>query len=435
MSGTILPTLPILLRYARTAPHLRPIVFAIGCAVCLTALSAANAADERPSDPVAALERLVAQEPNDAVLTYFLASYRAQAGDRDGALTALEQTLANGDGFLPTADMFTKLANDRRFNALRARFAEKLPRKTDGRIAFTLPDRRLLPEGIAYDPVTHRFFVGSIAKRAIYRIERDGSLTRLPHAHAKLDSILGLAVDPSRRKLYAVSTSALTEKGRSERRNAVMAFDLPSGHWRRTFDVAAAQQLNDVAVAPDGSVLVTDSAGGGVFRIDPAAGTVNTLAPLGSARGANGIAVHPRGGIAYVAASRRPLWIDLATGEVSPLTLPARENAAAIDGLYWHDGTLIGIQNVTTPARVVRLLLSPDGRSVTAVETLQSHHQRAFDEPTTAAIAADGLYVLARTQVTRYNDKGEIERPASLKPPLVLRIPLRGGSRADARAG
>lgn len=415
--------------------RLRPIAYAAACALGVTALSIAFAADEQPADPRAALERLVAQEPNDAVLTYFLASYRAQAGDRDGALAALEQTLRNGDGFLPTLDMFAKLADDRRFAELRARFSKRLPRKTDGRVAFTLPDRRLLPEGIAYDPVTHRFFVGSIARRAIYRIERDGSLTRFSQKQAKLDSVLGLAVDASRRKLYAVSTSALTQQGKIERRNAVMAFDLPSGHWRRTFDIAAAQQLNDVAVAPDGSLLVTDSAGGGVFRIDPSAGTVQPLVPLGQARGANGIAVHPRGRIAYVAASRRPLSIDLATGAVTPLALPARENAAAIDGLYWHEGTLIGIQNVTTPARVVRLLLSGDGRAVTAIETLQSHHQRAFDEPTTAAIAADGLYVLARTQVTRYGDKGEIEHPESLKPPLVLRIPLHGGSRADARAG
>jgi hypothetical protein len=65
-----------------------------------------------------------------------------------------------------------------------------------------------------------------------------------------------------------------------------------------------------------------------------------------------------------------------------------------------------------------------------SVETLQSHHQRAFDEPTTATIGPDGLYVLARTQVTQFNDDGRIERPEKLAKPLVLRIPLPNGSRA-----
>jgi sugar lactone lactonase YvrE len=368
------------------------------------------------------------------VLSFFVAWMRARRGNRDGAFDALERTLQDGEGFLPSPREFEGLANDRRFGPLRARFEQRLTRKTDGRVAFTLQDRRLLPEGIAYDPMSRRFYVGSITKRAIYRIERDGSLARFSRAEAKLDHVLGLAVDVARRTLYAVSTSALTDAGRASPRNAVVAFDLASGRWQRTFLVPAARQLNDVAVAPDGTLLVTDTAGGGVWLIDPATSIVKTLVPFDAAPGANGIAVHPLGRYAYVAASRRPLRIELSSGALEPLRLPARENAAAIDGLYWHDGALIGIQNVTTPARVVRLVLGADGLSVTSVETLQSHHQRAFDEPTTAALGYDGLYVLARTYVSRFNAKGRIERPESLALPLVLRIPLAGGSRLDVPA-
>jgi len=156
---------------------------------------------------------------------------------------------------------------------------------------------------------------------------------------------------------------------------------------------------------------------------------VSALVALDTARGANGITVAPRGDVAYLAAARRPLRIDLATGALTPLQPPGGENAAAIDGLYWHEGALIGVQNMTNAGRVVRLVLSDDGRSIAAVETLQSHHQRAFDEPTTATIAPDGLYVLARTQVTQFNDEGRIDRPETLAKPLVLRIPLRTVSR------
>jgi hypothetical protein len=116
--------------------------------------------------------------------------------------------------------------------------------------------------------------------------------------------------------------------------------------------------------------------------------------------------------------------VDLRSGEVVPLALPPRENAAAIDGLYWYQDALIGVQNTTTSGRVIRLRLSGDGRAVTAVETLQSHHQSAFDEPTTAAIGRDGLYVLARTELSRFNDQGEIERRETALPPLVLRVRL-----------
>ena len=182
-----------------------------------------------------------------------------------------------------------------------------------------------------------------------------------------------------------------------------------------------------MAVAPDRTLLVTDSAGGGVWRVDPSRAAATALVPLGSANGANGIAFAAGGDVAYVAAARRPLRVELATGTVSPLQPPGGENAAGIDGLYWHDGALIGIQNVTTPARIIRIAFAGDGRSITAIETLQSHHQAAFAEPTTAAIAPEGLYVLTRTQVTQFNDQGTIDRPETLTRPQILRIPLPRG--------
>ena len=386
----------------------------------------AHAADtaEAPDPPARRLETAAADTPDDPVLAYFVALQRAREKDADGALAALERTLAQGDGFLPTAEMFPSLKDDPRFVALRERFAARLPSRVDGEVVFTLSDRLLIPEGIAYDPAERVFYVGGIAHKGIYRIVSESTLRPLSGPKDGLDAILGIAIDARRRMLYAVSTNAITDAGRAQRRNAVKTYDLRKTSLVRSIDVPGASQLNDLAVAPDGTLLVTDSGGGGVWRIDPQAGRVDALVPLGKAPGANGIAIPPRGDGAYVAASRRPLRVDLRSGEVLPLPLPARENAAAIDGLYWHDGALIGVQNVTTPARVVRLRLAADGRSITAVETLQSHHQAAFDEPTTAAIAPDGLYVLARTDVSRFNAKGEIDGREDVKPPLVLRIRL-----------
>ena len=380
-------------------------------------------AAEPPPNPVTALERALAEQPRDAPIAYFLAWMRAEAGDADGALDALERTLDNGDGFLPPVSWFPSLRDDPRFRAMRARFAQRLPVKRDGAVAFTLPDRRLLPEGIAYDPVSRTFYVGSIARNAIHRLHRDGRLVRFSRPADALDAVLGIAIDARARRLYAVSTSALTRSGRDSPRNAVKVYDLSSGKLVRTFDVPGARQLNDVAIARE-ALLVTDSAGSGVWRIDLASGSVGAIVPLDTLRGANGIAVSPDGDVAWVAAGRRPVRVDLATGALQPMQPPGRENAAAIDGLYWHDGALIGIQNATTPARVIRMPLSPDGRSIVAVETLQSHHHPAFDEPTTAAITPDGLYVLARTQVSRFNESGRIERPESLAPPQILRVPL-----------
>ena len=395
--------------------------------------SFATQAQDAPSTPLATLERAAAREPDDPVLTYFLAVYRARSGDRDGALEALERLLDKGDGFLPAAENFPDLSEDRRFAVLRARFERRLPRTGGASTKVTLNDATLIPEGIAYDADTRRLYVGSIAQRGVFRIDAAGRTTPFSRIGDDLDAILGLAIDAKRRRLYAVSTSALTERGRAALRNAVKIYDLDRAILLQSIAVPESRQLNDVAFTSDGALLVTDSAAGAIYRIDPSTATVTTIVKPGGAPGANGIASAPDGMHAYVAASRRPLRVNLSTGEVLPLALPPRQNAAVIDGLYWHDGALIGVQNVTTPGRVIRLVLAPDGQRVVEVQTLQSHHHPAILEPTTAAIATDGLYLLTRTHVTRFGDQGTIERPDTVKPAVILRVPLPAVKRLDSR--
>ena len=205
-------------------------------AMLIVALVAPAALAQTPSTPspaAAALEKAVAAEPADAVLTYFLAVVRAQSGDAGGALAALEQTLERGNGFLPPDDIFESLGANRQFRDLRAQYARKLPRVVTGNVVATMSDPLLIPEGLAYDGAEGVLYVGSIARRGIYRIGGRGKLEPLSVPADELDAVLGLAVDERGRKLYAVSTSALTSAGRTRPRNAVVVYDL------RTDDASA----------------------------------------------------------------------------------------------------------------------------------------------------------------------------------------------------
>jgi hypothetical protein len=158
------------------------------------------------------------------------------------------------------------------------------------------------------------------------------------------------------------------------------SYDLRKTALARSIDVPLAVQLNDLAVAPDGTLLVTDSGGGGVWRVDPQSAASSRSSrsarhPAPTASRSRRAATSPT----WPRAAARCAWTFAAARSRRSRCRRAR-TAAAIDGLYWHDGTLIGVQNVTTPARVIRLRLARDGVTVTAVETLQSHHQAAFDE-------------------------------------------------------
>ena len=96
-----------------------------------------------------------------------------------------------------------------------------------------------------------------------------------------------------------------------------------------------------------------------------------------------------------------------------------------IDGLYWHDGDLLGIQNTPNPGRVIRIALADKGTRVAGLTVLQSHHHPEFDEPTTGAIAHGALNVIGNSYVGSYQPEGTILDAGELKGTAIVAVPLR----------
>ena len=376
-----------------------------------------------PSSGKARVEALLRERPNDPALWFFLARYDALAGDARACVDALGKVNALGDGFLPPRAIgFEKVWSDRAFQSVLAKLDARLPRLDYAPTVLELQDRGLFPEGIAFDAPSKTFFLGSVAKHKIVRVDASEQVSDFASGMG-LDAVLGVAVDAPRRHLYAVSTSFVSEPGKKPYRNAIFEFDLVTGRLLHRFDIPQAVQLNDVAIALGGRVYTTDTETGAVFEVSEKAEPRVVLA-AGRVRGSNGIAASPDGKRLYVAHATGIVTIDLVTGEARPLAAPPRVNVAAIDGLYQWQGTLIGVENVTNPGRVIAMTLSNDGLAIENVRTLLSHHHAALDEPTTGALAPDGFYLLAATGLSHLRDDGTIEDPANVPRPLVLKVLL-----------
>ena len=403
----------------------RPRPTCLRAAVVLAAASFVLATSHEPASaqPRSELirERLKTR-PDDPTLHYYLAMAEFAEGDRPAGLEALAKLANIGNGFLPVRDVgFAPVWDDTAFQRIRARLEQKLPRVTAAREAFTL-DKQLIPEGIAYDPATRSYFVGSIATAKIVRVDAKGAVSDFSRP-GELKQVLGLAIDPRTRRLHAVSTSLVGTPDSTS--NHVVTYDLATGTRVRSVAVPAAVQLNDVAVGPDGELFVTDTRAGGVFRIGAERGMVDTLVAPPSLPGVNGIALAADGGALYLAHSTGIARYELATRALLPrIEIPAGETVGAIDGLYRDGNALVGIQNVTNPGRVIRLPLRADGQGAERVETLLSHHHPAIDEPTTGAIVGRSFALLATTQVARFTPEGTITSPETLKRPVVLLVPL-----------
>jgi streptogramin lyase len=396
------------------------------CFAALSAFSVGIAADAPDPALVARLERLRAlrlDRPADGLLAYYQALTHAALGQRDAALAELRALRGRGLGIIPEAG-FEALQESPDFRAVRAQLAAEAPVTPEAPVMLALRDARLVPEGIAFDAATGRYFVSSIAQRKIVVVDRHGRARDFSRKNDALDAVLGLTVDAARGALWAVSTNGFLDEANRQRRNAVVRYDLASGRLVARHEVPEAVQLNDVAVAADGSLYATDTAGGSVFRLAPGARKLETVGTPGRLPGANGIAVAPDG-IVYVAVSTGIARLDPASGAAARLPQPDDVVTGGIDGLYWHRGSLVGVQNGPNPGRIVRIALVDGSTRVGGLAVLQSHHHPLFDQPTTGAIAGDKLVVIANSHVARYRPDGTIDPAAALRPPALLAISLR----------
>src|SRR5262249_21357747 len=124
---------------------------------------------------LAHMRALDARMPGLPRVMYNLAAAEALAGSPDDAVARLARLAATGLAFwIERDDDFRGLRDRADFQAVvRTMKANRAPR---GRAepAFTLRERDLLTEGVAYDPDTRTWFVSSVAHRKIVAIDASG---------------------------------------------------------------------------------------------------------------------------------------------------------------------------------------------------------------------------------------------------------------------
>lgn len=376
---------------------------------------------------LARLESVRKERPNDGVLIFYEAITRIELGDRGAAFASLRSLQGRKLGLVPVRDAgFETAWNDPEFQKIREKLVQEEPRTPDASVAFRLTDPKLIPEGIAYDPKQDRFLIGSVAQKKIVSANREGEVKDFSKPGDNLDCVLGLFVDAVHDQLYAVSTNGFLDEAQTQRRNAVVRYDLKNGLLVNRYDAPDANQLNDLTVAADGTIYATDSAGGTLFRKRPVEKTLTPFGPKSALSGANGITLGADGSL-YVAISTGIARIDLSTGAPTRLPQPDTVVTGGCDGLYRYKGDLVGIQNVTNPGRVIRIALADQGTRISGVTVLQSHHHPEFTEPTTGAIAGNVFYILANSYVGHFQPNGSLKNPEQLKPTAIVAVPM--GSR------
>jgi hypothetical protein len=295
-------------------------------------------------------------------------------------------------------------------------------------IAFTVPEKDLLPENLAYDPADRSFYIGSTRKGKVVRRAADGRVSDfIPTGRDGLWMVVGLKVDSARRVLWVNSSAASNYFRFTNADNGkagLFRYDLSSGRLLKKFlpKENGPHFFNDLAITRDGSVFVTDMAGKAVYMVPPDADSlVRWLAPP-RFTDPNGIALSSDERTLYVATDEGINSIDIASRSNTLLPHPSEIDLVGIDGLYFVRGSLIGIQGGRRN-RVQRLSLNPQRTRIERAEILEANHPM-FMNPTTGVIVGRDLYYIANSQFDSFDKNGRLFPADRLFEPVVLRLTL-----------
>jgi sugar lactone lactonase YvrE len=359
------------------------------------------------------IRAVVAIAPSHPGVVYAMARAFALAGASDSAVAWLDRLGHMGDTRDPAADSV--------FRGIRARpgyadarnrlLANRLP-ILDGKVAFEIADPDFLPEGIAYDSVRGRFLMGSLVHRAVASFAPNGTPTTIvPHAPDML-RVVGVHVDTRRNRLWFATWApdSMAPADSTERPSVTRLFlaDLTSGRVVKSWVPDGGRPghlLNDLAVTEDGTLFITDSDQGSIYRLASPQDTLELFLQPDPVRYsvANGVTSAPGGQVLYVAFLQGIARVDVGSRSIALVPSPDTVSTASIDGLYWYRGSLMGVQGIPSLERVVRYSLSADGRGITAGAVLERGHPVVV-QPTTGTIAGSRFYYIANSQYGRLDN-------------------------------
>ncbi len=369
--------------------------------------------------------------PNHPILLYRQAAAYALAGTPLKAMAPLRQTAAMGLVFnvWQNAD-FRSLQKRPELQRILDLYAKNAQPLKGSRLVFSVPQKGLLIEGVAYDPDGGRFYLGSVRRREVLRLDRNGKGDVLSRPQDGLWGVMGLRVDAAGRKLWA-ALSAVPQmsgfKADDAGRAGIAAYDLKSGKLEKKLVLPGkpeAHLLGDLAVDKKGAVLATDSQAPVIYAVPASGSELEVFLRYDLFQSLQGLDFSPDGKTIFVADYSVGVYaIDRQTKAVRYLEVPRTAALIGIDGLYFYQGSLIAVQNGLRPNRILRIFLNKDFSRIERVTVLEAN-EPTMTEPTLGCLVNDTFYFNANAQWALVDDKGQAAPDSKWKDPVVRAIDL-----------
>jgi len=353
-----------------------------------------------------------------------------EAGDREKALDALTRFADMGqmdDAMIDGGNKtFAPLADLPRYKTLLAKFASNKTPVSAAAAVFSLSDPGLVAEDIDYDPLSKSFLISSVLEKKIMEVDRTG-ITKdfaLSPSHWPM---LAIKIDAARNLVWAteVALEGFTPAPKTDwGKSAVLCFDLRSGERLRRVEGPPGSALDDMVLAGNGDLIVSDGVKGDIYRMRN--GNLQLI------NGNDFIspqtpAMLPDGKHAFVPDYLRGIGIlDLETGAVSWLAQPASAAVAlnGADGLYFDHRSLFLVQNGTSPQRVIRLQLDASLTRVVSSRIIE-RSTSTLGDPTHGVLVGNDFYYIANSGWSELDDHGDLKPGSKLSSAHIMHFTAR----------
>lgn len=378
-----------------------------------------------------ALEKAVKLRPNHPELTYNYACALALTGNKKAALVELNKFADFGVIAEPAKDNdLDSIKEAPEFEAVLKKIEKNRLPTGQVETLFKLSEKDLITEGLAYDQQEKTFYVGSIRKRKIITINKDGKVADFTSSQQDgLWGVFGMQIDPKRHFLW-VASSSLPEisdfRKEEDSQAAIFQYDLKTKKLIKKFSLPKDNQkhiFGDLTLSSKGEVFITDSVSPNIYHISPEKNSLE-LFVTGPFVSLQGITFSNDGKFCFVSDYSQGIFkIAIETKTITKLNIPANATLLGIDGIYFYQNSLIAVQNGVNPKRVIKLSLNNKLEEIESFTTLAASKE-SLPDPTLGILLGKEFYFHGNAQWNNFDREGNILPVDKFTEPTLLKLKL-----------
>ena len=296
-------------------------------------------------------------------------------------------------------------------------------------VAFTIPEKNLIPENLAYNPDDKCFYVGSTHQRKVVKVAPDGTVSDfVREAQDGQWMVVGIKIDSVRQHVWFCSSIGDVMKGYKDdfgKHTGIFKYDLKSGKLIKKYLVEKPGELhffNDLVLNKAGDVFLTDMEGKAIYNIRASKDELEILCTPANFTDPNGICISPDEKTLFVSTDEGLTSVNIQSGTATLLKHEPSLKVNGIDGLYFYKNSLVAVQNGAD--RVMQFYLNTGFTEITRSRIIEANHPYFAQNPTTGVIVGSTFYYIANSQFGSFDSNHQIFPKEKLYEVLILKAAL-----------